>query len=132
MGIPASTSLSYAIAKGFAVKSANYDPLKSKTIFKIFLSELGHHEVADVSWISPFPGEREIIFKGSGNAFLEPELGTKSFEITDERFFFKHLGRFCYISEFEHQLPTQPEPEDETNTMQQLHHVIFKVLKLFL
>ena len=58
-----STSVSRPIAVKFAVTQANFMRDAPKVIFEI--DRRGMHAI-DISWISPFPTEQELLLKGTG------------------------------------------------------------------
>ena len=93
-----STSPSYEIAKKFAF-SNSFQMFKPKTILKIMNPQKLTYCV-DVSWISPFCGEQELIVTGAGIAFFE----TNTFRFDEEKFdeerlFVKNLTIWNHVSD---------------------------------
>ena len=94
---PSSSSTSYAIAEKFAIYNSQFNPFKPKTIFKIDTTcSNSHAKRVDVSWISPFPTEQELIFTTAGIAWIEPlpekYSPSKPMMLIDEKYFFKSYG----------------------------------------
>ena len=68
-----SFSVSKGIARGFMLENLWLkDMFKPKTLIKV-INPTEFFKMVDVSWISPFPGEQELIVVGGGIVVLSPE-----------------------------------------------------------
>ena len=83
-----STSASLEIAKKFANENSSFQLFKQKTILQFNNPQKLNHLV-DVSWISPFVGEQELIVYGAGTAILSPKNCEIGIEGCFENYFVK-------------------------------------------
>ena len=87
-----SSSAGVEIARGFITKNLNFNNLtQTKTLFKI-INPAGLITLVDVSWLSPFPGEQELIVGGRpGRAIVDPDQFLRDMTIFDDQTFVKTI-----------------------------------------